>query len=340
MILASFTETSTAVIFINGNIGKVKIGVLGLTAIVDETHHAHSLLGMPEYMAPELECDSIAKIYKKVTAGVKPQALNKVSDLELKAFIEKCIGQARERPSAADLIKDPFLSEVDSTTHSIVSFFLVWFSVCHACFEGCQINLNCNFMTIGYGPHMDNGYDPPSKATLLQPTKGGELQIPNRIPISLLFSFVLVYIGAGGIRPCSVAYGANQVEQRNTPNNERVLEKFFSWCYAATSISVMAALTFIVYVQHHAGWKAGFGVLAILMLLSAFSFFIASPFYSKQKATMSLFTNFARVIVVCVKNREVALPSGESNLRYHHMSSSTLSEPTNKLRYYCLFVSR
>lgn len=129
-------------IFINGNIGKVKIGDLGLAAIVDETHHAHSLLGTPEYMAPELyeedytelvdiysfgmcmlemstleipysECDSIAKIYKKVTTGVKPQALKKVSDPELKAFIEKCIGQPRARPSAADLLKDPFLSEVD-----------------------------------------------------------------------------------------------------------------------------------------------------------------------------------------------------------------------------------
>ncbi|XP_057505834.1 probable serine/threonine-protein kinase WNK11 [Actinidia eriantha] len=129
-------------IFINGNIGKVKIGDLGLAAIVEKSHHAHSLLGTPEYMAPELydedytesvdiysfgmcllematmeipysECDSIAKIYKKVTAGVKPLALNIVSDPELKAFIEKCIGQPRARPSAAELIKDLFLSEVD-----------------------------------------------------------------------------------------------------------------------------------------------------------------------------------------------------------------------------------
>ncbi|KAI8529565.1 hypothetical protein RHMOL_Rhmol12G0234800 [Rhododendron molle] len=62
---------------------------------------------------PYSECDSIAMIYKKVTTGVKPQASNIVSDPELKAFIEKCIGQPRERPLAADLIKDPFLSEVD-----------------------------------------------------------------------------------------------------------------------------------------------------------------------------------------------------------------------------------
>ncbi|KAA8526587.1 hypothetical protein F0562_008210 [Nyssa sinensis] len=128
-------------IFINGNIGKVKIGDLGLAAIVGKSHAAHSLLGTPEYMAPELyeedytelvdiysfglcllematmeipysECDSIAKIYKKVTTGVKPQAMNKVSDPELKAFIERCIGQPRARPSASDLLEDPFLSEV------------------------------------------------------------------------------------------------------------------------------------------------------------------------------------------------------------------------------------
>ncbi|CAK9133376.1 unnamed protein product [Ilex paraguariensis] len=128
-------------IFINGNIGKVKIGDLGLAATVGKSHEAHSLLGTPEYMAPELyeenytelvdiysfgmsllematmeipysECASIAQIYKKVTTGVKPQALNKVNDPELKAFIERCIGQPRARPSASELLKDPFLSDV------------------------------------------------------------------------------------------------------------------------------------------------------------------------------------------------------------------------------------
>ncbi|KAI8529570.1 hypothetical protein RHMOL_Rhmol12G0235100 [Rhododendron molle] len=133
---------------------------------------------------------------------------------------------------------------------------------------------------------------------------------------TLLFSFVLMSIGAGGIRPCSLAFGANQVDQRDNPNNKQVLEKFFSWYYAAISISVIIALTVIVYIQDNAGWKVGFGVPAILMFLSALSFFIASPFYIKQKATMSLFTNFARVIVVCIKNIKVAFPSDESNLRF------------------------
>nr|GMC85803.1 probable serine/threonine-protein kinase WNK11 [Ipomoea batatas] len=128
-------------IFINGNIGKVKIGDLGMAAVVGKSHAAHSLLGTPEFMAPELyeenynelvdiysfgmcllemvtlevpysECDSIAKIYKKVTSGVKPRALTKVTDAQLKGFIEKCIGQPRRRPSASDLLKDPFFHDI------------------------------------------------------------------------------------------------------------------------------------------------------------------------------------------------------------------------------------
>ncbi|XP_047271229.1 probable serine/threonine-protein kinase WNK11 isoform X2 [Capsicum annuum] len=96
-------------IFINGNVGKVKIGDLGLATVVGKSHAAHSLLGTPEYMAPELYEENYTE---KVTSGIKPQAFNKVSDTELKDFIERCIGQPRARPSAADLLKDPFLSDV------------------------------------------------------------------------------------------------------------------------------------------------------------------------------------------------------------------------------------
>lgn len=119
----------------------MKIGDLGLAAVVGKSHAAHSLLGTPEYMAPELyeeeytelvdiysfgmcllematceipysECDSIGKIYRKVTAGVMPRAMDDVNDEELKAFVERCIGQPRARPFAAQLLKDPFLADV------------------------------------------------------------------------------------------------------------------------------------------------------------------------------------------------------------------------------------
>jgi WNK lysine deficient protein kinase len=75
--------------------------------MVDIYSFGMCLLEMVTMEIPYSECDSIAKIYKKVTTGVKPQALNKVMDPEVKAFIEKCIAQLRARPSASDLLMEP-----------------------------------------------------------------------------------------------------------------------------------------------------------------------------------------------------------------------------------------
>jgi WNK lysine deficient protein kinase len=130
-------------VFINGNNGQVKIGDLGLAAIVDKTHVAHTILGTPEFMAPELytetytesvdiysygmcvlemvtrevpysECGSVVQIFHNVTRGVPPAALKRLKDPELRGFIERCIGQPRNRPSAAELLEDPFFNGICS----------------------------------------------------------------------------------------------------------------------------------------------------------------------------------------------------------------------------------
>ncbi|XVF70793.1 hypothetical protein PTKIN_Ptkin11bG0190400 [Pterospermum kingtungense] len=62
---------------------------------------------------PYNECDNVAKIYKKVSSGIRPQALSKVRDPDVKSFIERCLAQPRSRPSAAALPRDPFFDEVD-----------------------------------------------------------------------------------------------------------------------------------------------------------------------------------------------------------------------------------
>ncbi|ESW07272.1 hypothetical protein PHAVU_010G115800 [Phaseolus vulgaris] len=129
-------------IFVNGNQGEVKIGDLGL-AIVMQQPTAQSVIGTPEFMAPELyeesytelvdiysfgmcilemvtfeypysECKNPAQIFKKVTSGIKPASLNKVSDPQIKEFIEKCLVPASERLSAEELLKDPFLQVENS----------------------------------------------------------------------------------------------------------------------------------------------------------------------------------------------------------------------------------
>ncbi|XP_023515154.1 probable serine/threonine-protein kinase WNK9 [Cucurbita pepo subsp. pepo] len=124
-------------IFVNGNQGEVKIGDLGLAAVLRKSYVARCV-GTPEFMAPEIyeeeynelvdiysfgmcilemvtfeypysECSHPAQIYKKVISGKKPDALYKVKDLEVRCFIEKCLATVSTRLSARELLNDPFL---------------------------------------------------------------------------------------------------------------------------------------------------------------------------------------------------------------------------------------
>ncbi|CAI9785751.1 unnamed protein product [Fraxinus pennsylvanica] len=125
-------------IFIDITTGEVKIGDFGLATFMQEGPLC-TVVGTPEYMAPEYydeeynelvdiyafgmcllelatsehpysECTNPAQIFKKVTAGIQPLALGKVKDPEVKEIIEKCLVSASIRPSAVDLLNDPFFS--------------------------------------------------------------------------------------------------------------------------------------------------------------------------------------------------------------------------------------
>ncbi|XP_019181919.1 PREDICTED: probable serine/threonine-protein kinase WNK3 [Ipomoea nil] len=151
-------------IFVNGNQGEVKIGDLGLAAILRKARSAHSVIGTPEFMAPELyeeeynelvdiyafgmcllelvtfeypyvECANAAQIFKKVTAGVKPASLAKVKNPGVKAFIEKCIAKVSERLSAKELLIDPFLLTDDDSGSLARSPFIPHYADSHHSYE-------------------------------------------------------------------------------------------------------------------------------------------------------------------------------------------------------------
>lgn len=126
-------------IFINGHLGQVKIGDLGLATILRGSQHAHSVIGTPEFMAPELyeeeydelvdiysfgmcvlemltseypysECSNPAQIYKKVTSGKLPNAFYRIQDKEARRFVGKCLETVSKRLPARELLLDPFLA--------------------------------------------------------------------------------------------------------------------------------------------------------------------------------------------------------------------------------------
>ena len=155
----------------------------------------------------------------------------------------------------------------------------------------------------------------------------------------LLSSFVLMSIGAGGVRPCSLAFGADQIDDKDNPMNKRMLERFFGWYYASAAVAVVLAFTGIVYIQDHLGWKVGFGVPALLMFLSAALFLIASSLYIKPKVKTNLFSSFMQVIAVVYKNRRMTLPSPDSTITWYTLKDSERHVPTDKLRYQKIFFS-
>ncbi|KAH1030144.1 hypothetical protein J1N35_046042 [Gossypium stocksii] len=140
-------------IFVNGHLGQVKIGDLGLAAILRGSKSAHSVIGTPEFMAPELyeedynqlvdvysfgmcvlemltseypysECANPAQIYKKVTSGKLPGAFYQVQDLDAQRFIGKCLVTASNRLSAEQLLLDPFLAKDEATRLGSPKLFL------------------------------------------------------------------------------------------------------------------------------------------------------------------------------------------------------------------------
>ncbi|KAK3041696.1 hypothetical protein RJ639_001506 [Escallonia herrerae] len=157
---------------------------------------------------------------------------------------------------------------------------------------------------------------------------------PNGSQLALLFaSFAIMSVGAGGIRPCSLAFGADQFDNPENPKNERILQSFFNFYYASVGISLMISVTVIVYIQMEAGWIVGFGVPAGLMFLSTVLFLVGSSLYVKVKANKSLITGFAQVVVVAFKNKHLAFPPKNSDGWYHYSKGSKLVSPTEKIRF-------
>ncbi|XP_039331702.1 serine/threonine-protein kinase WNK4 isoform X1 [Saimiri boliviensis] len=127
-------------VFITGPTGSVKIGDLGL-ATLKRASFAKSVIGTPEFMAPEMyeekydeavdvyafgmcmlematseypysECQNAAQIYRKVTSGTKPNSFYKVKIPEVKEIIEGCIRTDKnERFTIQDLLAHAFFRE-------------------------------------------------------------------------------------------------------------------------------------------------------------------------------------------------------------------------------------
>lgn len=130
-------------LFMNGHVGEVKIGDLGLSAVRDTNQKAESVIGTPEFMAPELyeeaytekvdiyafgmcllemvtmeypytECKGPAQIMKKVFSNERPESFHRLADSDVKDVIAQCLERESDRPSAAELLQHPLFRDWES----------------------------------------------------------------------------------------------------------------------------------------------------------------------------------------------------------------------------------
>ncbi|GLJ13656.1 hypothetical protein SUGI_0217600 [Cryptomeria japonica] len=154
----------------------------------------------------------------------------------------------------------------------------------------------------------------------------------------LYMALLLTAIGSGGIRPCVVAFGADQFDEKD-PKQEKKLWNFFNWYYFCMGLSILMAVTVIVYIQENVGWGWGLGIPAAAMAFSIVAFFMGMPLYRYYKPMGSPLTRLLQVIVSAFRKRHLSKPSDPS-LLYHDKERDMAISPagclthTNQLTFF------
>ncbi|XP_017973961.1 PREDICTED: protein NRT1/ PTR FAMILY 2.10 [Theobroma cacao] len=145
----------------------------------------------------------------------------------------------------------------------------------------------------------------------------------------LLSGLGLLVVGAAGIRPCNLAFGADQFNPE-TESGKRGISSFFNWYYFTFTFAMMVSLTVIVFVQTDVSWAWGLGIPAFMMFLSCVMFFIGTRIYVKVRPEGSPITSVIQVMVAAVRKRQLKQPEQPWVSLFNHIPKSSIN---SKLSY-------
>lgn len=158
------------------------------------------------------------------------------------------------------------------------------------------------------------------------PCQNGQIcQEANSGQLAILYiSLLLTAIGSGGIRPCVVAFGADQFDETDEKQKASTW-KFFNWYYFCMGVSMLVAVTVIVYIQDNIGWGWGLGVPSIAMAISIIAFVVGLPLYRNIDPSGSPFTRLVQVCVSAYKKRNLPMVSDAKMLYENEELDASIS---------------
>ncbi|XP_038881205.1 protein NRT1/ PTR FAMILY 2.8-like isoform X1 [Benincasa hispida] len=159
------------------------------------------------------------------------------------------------------------------------------------------------------------------------PCISGESSCPQPQPWQLGFLYLglgLIVVGAGGIRPCNISFGADQFDT-NTEKGRAKLESFLNWWYLLFSIALVIALTIVVYVQTNISWTLGFAIPTACFVVSILIFLSGRRFYVCKAPQGSVFSDLAKVVVAMFRKRKIPKPNQIDHLHNPPMNSCKLA---------------
>ncbi|XP_040985848.1 protein NRT1/ PTR FAMILY 2.8 [Juglans microcarpa x Juglans regia] len=158
-------------------------------------------------------------------------------------------------------------------------------------------------------------------------TCNGQSQCPKPLSWQLAFLFMalaMLSLGAGGIRPCNIAFGADQFDTQ-TKKGRAQLESFFNWWYFSFTVALIVALTAVVYIQTNVSWALGFAIPTVCLCVSIAIFLTGRHTYIYKKPQGNIFADLAKVIIAaCRKRRLTAGPAFEYSFYDPPMKGSEL----------------
>ena len=131
----------------------------------------------------------------------------------------------------------------------------------------------------------------------------------------LYLSLLLAALGSGGIRPCVVAFGADQFIEDDPKQSKKTNWVYFNWYYFALGVAVLSGSTVLVYIQDNVGWGWGLVIPTITMALSIIVFFVGYSLYRHLDPAGSPYIRVLQVSVAAFRKRKASSVS-DANLLY------------------------